>query len=285
MMMNESEEHAFDEILRKLQARNDSQALLELRELAKRVEDPRDKAWLKYNETRFLVEMGNATEARQCLEELKTALALLVASSTPSDGSESDASIGLPMLARHAEIRVTTEEGRVTEALRLIEDFVSSYPRELSLSEFKDLSEEVRTLRGFLLAGMGRWQDAKLFLEGVNPPEPWRAQHCYFLGRCYYEDKEYEHAQFKLLESLTPGLPSSWEGQAHYILGIVEYHLSDVEAARKHFELSMRTTDPKDLDDRIWGWLETTSRALGMYEQAEKYRRMRGDSPREFKPN
>jgi tetratricopeptide (TPR) repeat protein len=285
MTMNENEEHAFDEILRKLQARNDSQALLELRELAKRVEDPWDRAWLKYNETRFFVEMGSATEARRCLEELKKALAFLVAPNTPSDGCELDASIGLPMLARHAEIRVTTEEGRVTEALRLIEDFVSSYPKQLSLSEFKDLSEEVRTLRGFLLAGMGRWQDAKRFLEGVNPPEAWKAQHCYFLGRCYYEDNEYEHAKLKLLESLTPGLPSSWEGQAHYVLGIVEYHLSDAEAARKQFELSLRTTDPKDLDDRIWGWLETTSRAMGLHEEAERYRRMGGDSSRGFKPN
>lgn len=185
-------EAALDEIWRTFAAGNESQALQEIHDLANRVDDPWDKAWLKYQEIRLLVEIHDASEARTCLENLNRMLASIL--SLPSDEYDPDIEIA-PMIVRHAEIRVTIEEGKESQALKLIEDFVSRYPRQLSLPEFKTLADEVTTLRGFLLGSAGRWKEARVFLETVTPPEAWKAQYCHYLGRCYYEDKEYERAR------------------------------------------------------------------------------------------
>src|SRR5258706_2530985 len=283
--MNENDSQVFEEIWRKFEAKNDLQALKELRDLASRIADPWDRAWLNYQEIRFLVDMRNAPEARQRLEDLKRMLASLVNVNSPSDGDELDAPVSLPMLARDAEIRVKTEEGKETEALELIEDFLSRYPKQLSLPEFRALGEEVATLRGLLLGNAGRWKDARRVLEGAIPPEASRSQHSYYLGRSYYEDKEYERARSKLVEALNLGLDTPTEGRAHYVLGLVEYHLSDMKAAKHQFELSLKTADPTYLGNEIWGWLETTCRALGLQTEAENYRRLRTGSPPKSKVN
>jgi tetratricopeptide (TPR) repeat protein len=281
--MNENDSQVFEEIWRKFEAKNDLQALQELRDLARRVNDPWDKAWLDYQEIRFLVDMHNAFQARQRLEDLKNTLTSLVNPST--DKPELDPHITLPMLARHAEIIVTTEEGKEAKALELTEDFLSRYPRQLSLPEFKALAEEVATLRGLLLGNAGRWKDARRVLEDVTPPEASTGHYCFYLGRCYYEDKEYEQARSKLVEALNLGLDTPTEGRVHYVLGLVEYHLSDMKAAKHQFELSLKTADPTYLGNKIWGWLETTSRALGLQTEAENYRRLRTGSPPKSKVN
>ena len=59
---------------------------------------------------------------------------------------------------------------------------------------------------------------------------------------------------------------------------LVEYHLSDMRAAKREFELSVKTADPAYLGEDIWGWLETTSRALGLQAEAENYRKMKANS-------
>jgi tetratricopeptide (TPR) repeat protein len=279
LMTSENEADAFDRIWRKFEANNVSQALQELRELTSRVDDPWDIAWLNCQEIRFLVDMHNTHEARQRLEDLKRKLASLVTFDSPSDSSELDPNVTLPMLARHAEIRVTTEEGREIEALQLIENFVACYPKQLSLPEYRALAEEVAILRGFLLANVGRWEAARAVLEDVAPPQAWKGQYCHYLGRCYYEAKEYERARSKLVEALNLGLDTLTEGRTHYVLGIVEYHLSDIKAAKHQFELSVKTANQAYLGEPIWEWLEATSRALGLQCEAENYRKMRIDSP------
>ena len=102
---------------------------------------------------------------------------------------------------------------------------------------------------------------------------------CYYLGRCYYEFREYKNARGKLVEALDLGLGDAWQGAAHYVLGIVEYHLSDMEASKREFELCVKTADPAYLSKtKIWEWLETTSRALGQYDEAEKYQKIKNSS-------
>lgn len=283
--MNENEDLDLDEALRKFEAKDDSGALQQLRNLASRVGDPWDKAWLKYYEIRMLVDMHNGPEAKHQLDDLQKLLFSLVGSHSTSDGPELDSPVSLPMLARHAEIRVVNEEGRDSEALQLIEDLVSAYPKQLSLPEFKGIAEEIATLRGFLLGSLGRWGNARLFLEGATPPEAWRAQHSHYLGRCYYENKEYDRAKNKLTEAINLGLDTPTEGEAHYVLGLVEFHISDMEAAKQQFELALQKANPTYLGNEIWRWLETTSCALGLQEDAEKYRRMHTDLPCGFKPN
>ncbi len=281
--MTESDAQVFEEICRKFEANNGTEALRELRDLISRIDDPWEGAELNYREIMFLVEMHDVSEARRRLEDLKSTLVSLIGS--PSDSCETGSRFSLPVMASHAEIRVTIEEGKVSEGLRLIEHFVLSYPKQLSLADFRSIVEEITTLRGFLLSGVGRWEDARPFLEDAIPPEGWKAQHCYFLGRCYYENKEYERARSKLLEAFNRGLEASWKGDAHYVLGLVEYHLSDMTAAKREFELSVKTADPAYLGENVWGWLETTSQALGLQVEAENYRRMKADSLPKTKTN
>jgi tetratricopeptide (TPR) repeat protein len=281
--MTENDAQAFEEICRKFAANNNLEALQALRHLTSRIADPWERAELNYREIMFLVEMHNVSEARQRLEDLKRTQVSLIG--PPSDSHEIDSRFRLPVMVNHAEIRVTTEEGKEIEALQLMEDFVSRYPKQLSLAEFRPMTEEIATLRGFLLANAGRWADARPFLEKTSPPEAWRAQHCYYLGRCYYESKEYKRARGELVEALDLGLEGNEEGMAHYVLGIVEYHLSDMNAAKHHFELSLKTADPAYLGETIWEWLEATSRALGLQSEAENYRRLRAGPPPKSKMN
>jgi tetratricopeptide (TPR) repeat protein len=283
--MNENESNTFEELWRKFEAKNDSQALQKLRDLVSRVVDPWDRAWLDYQEIRFLVDMHNSLEARKRLEDLKRTLASLVNVNAPSDVDALDPHVTLPMLARQAEIRVTTEEGKEAEALNLIEDFLSRYPKQLSSPEYNALGEEVATLRGILLGNAGRWKDARRILENANPPKASRGQYRHYLGPCYYEAKEYERARSKLVEALNLGLYIPTEGRAHYVLGLVEYRLSDMRAAKQQFELSLKTADPAYLDGTIWEWLEVTSRALGLQSEAENYRRLRAGPPPKSKMN
>jgi tetratricopeptide (TPR) repeat protein len=283
-MMNEIDAQRFNDVRSKYEDGNYSQALEELRELASEIIDPWDKAELLYNEIIFLVVMRKIPEARQRVSDLNRAIASLI--EVTSDGYEYDLPISLPVMARQAELRVTAAEGKTLEALRILDDLVSRYPKQLSIPEFQTVSQEIKTLRGILLADAGRWEEAGPFLEDAVPPDCWRGTHTYYLGQYYYELKKYERAKEKLLQALNLDLPSSWEGQAHFILGSIEYSLSDLKAAKRHLEECARTADPKYLDmAKVWWGLEVICRNLGLLAEAENYQKLRTGLPPKSKIN
>ncbi len=276
-MLNKNDAQRFNEVRTKYDAGNYAQALQGLRGLASGIVNPWDKAELLYNEIIFLVAMGEIPEARQRVADLNNAVASLTEFS--ADGNEYDMRISLPVMAQHAELRVTTAEEKTIEALRLLEDLVSRYPKQLSLPEFRTVSQEVKTLRGILLADASRWEEARPFLEDANPPENWKRTHSYYLGQCYYELKKYEHAKEKLEEALKLDLTLSWETQAHYILGLINYNLADMKAAKHQFELCAKSADDKYIEmPKLWAWLKATSHALGQVDEAENYDRLMIDS-------
>ena len=134
-------------------------------------------------------------------------------------------------------------------------------------------------LRGILLGDLGRWGEAQAFLASTPARENWHDIHSYYLGRCYYELKNYKCAKEKLTEALDRNLPRSWENQAHYMLGLTEYRLSNVKSAKQQFELCARTADEKYTDiANLWSWLEATSKALGQFDEADNYHRLMIDS-------
>jgi tetratricopeptide (TPR) repeat protein len=282
--MNQTESKRLADIYQKFEAGDFFDALQELRELSTKLDDPWEKAALRCYEALFLAEMGRVPEARQRLEEFKKSLTLL--GESPSDGYQDDGPHNLAAMVRYTEFKVLLAERKQPEALQLLEDLVSGYPKLLSTPGFAAISAEVQTLRGFLLADAGRWKEARAFLENASPPEVWRSVHCYYLGHCYYEFKEYERARKKLTEAIGFGLTGHWQGGAHYVLGLVEYHLSDMGAAKSEFEECVKTAEPKYLGEtKIWDWLEATSRALGLYDEAEKYQQRRIITPPNSKPN
>ena len=206
-MMNEADAQQFNYACARFHAGDYSEALDKLLELATRISDPWDSAELLYNEALFLLEMGRVAEARQRVSDLDKALMLVA--KAPIDGDEFDAPVSLPVMAKHADLKVTIKEGKKLEAVRLIEDLIFSYPKQLALPQFRTMFEEVKTLRGLLLAELCRWDEAKSFLEDATPPEVWRNYHSYYLGWCYYELGDIQNARERLLEAINLGL-STW---------------------------------------------------------------------------
>jgi tetratricopeptide (TPR) repeat protein len=276
--MNPTEVQRFKEAYSRYTSGNYLQALQGFRELANESADRWDIAELHCHEVVCLVEMNaEISAARQRLEDLKKEAALLIES--PSDGYEHDWKTALPVMVQYAEIRVVMGEEKTDEALRLLDGLESRYPKQLSVPEFRLLSQELGLLRGILLSDLGRWEEAqaplesaRAFIESTDIPKIWTRVRNYYLGRCYYELKKYKPAKQQLLEALSHNLSRSWENQAHYTLGLVEYHLSNMKAAKLQFELCARTADEEYTDfANLWAWLETTSKALGQFDEAERY--------------
>lgn len=248
--------------------------LKELRELANNMSSPWDKAEIQSHVVIVLIEMEETPAARLCLEELKKAVGLLIPS--PSDGYEYDLEISLPLSVRYLEIRVAHAEGKTSEALRLLDELVPIYPKQLSIAEFREISQQLHVLRGFLLGDLGRWDEAESYLESASPNEKWKSPHCYYLGRCAFELRNFRKAQEKLTEAIRLD-PSS---KVHYILGITEYRLGDMRAAKRHFEFCAKATDKGNIETaKLWEWLEATSMALRQFGEAENYHRLMLDSP------
>src|SRR5215472_2253592 len=117
-----------------------SEALQELRELANHTSNPWHKAEIQTHEVIVLVDMDEIPAARLCVEELKKAVGVLIAS--PSDGYEYDLEVSLPLEVRYLEIRVAHAEGKTSEALRMLEELVSRYPKQLSIAVFREISQQ-----------------------------------------------------------------------------------------------------------------------------------------------
>jgi tetratricopeptide (TPR) repeat protein len=272
--MDELEKQRLDRAYSSYHAEDYESAVQQLRDLAATTTNPWDKAELLYHEAMFLQEMGKVSDARARVSELNIALESLVGS--PFDGSEFDVPVSLPVMARHADLKVSVKEGTRLKALRQIEDLIARYPRQLSLPQFRAMFEEVKTLRGVLLAELGRWNEARSFLEETAPPEVWRTYYSYYLGLCYYELGNFQRAREQLSEAIELGLTSSWVAKAHFILGLVEYRLSDMKAAKHQFELCVSSPDQRYIEvAEVWRGLEETSKALGLYAEAENYQRLR----------
>jgi tetratricopeptide (TPR) repeat protein len=253
------------------------QALHELQELANHMSSPWDKAEIQTHEVIVLVDVDEITAARQRVDELAKNVRSLI--SQPVDGYEYDLKISLPLEVRYLEVRVAFAERRAHEALKLLDELVSRYPQQLSIPEFHEIYHQLGTLRGFILGDLGRWEEAEPQLESASPPEKWKAPHAYYMGRCYYELGRYNRAKQKLTEAIERGLTSDLEGQVHYMLGLIEYSLTDIRAAKRQFELCARDADESSIEmPKLWSWLERTSAALGHFDEAERYHKLMIDS-------
>lgn len=282
--MNESQTERFNAIYRKLAEGNRAEALRELRELARALDEPWSKTALLYHEALFLLEMARVTEARQSLENFKTALGSIAA--PPLDGYEDDLAHNLAVMGAYTEVRVLLAEHKEERALKVLEDLLLRYPKQLSIPGFREILVQIKIYHGMLLADVDRWKEARSVLEDAFPPEVWRSVVSYYLGHCYYVFHEYERAAAKLRQALDLGLTDHWEGRAHYILGLVEYHLGNPKAAKREFELFLKTAEPEYLSTtKIWEWLEATAEALGLYNEAIEYHEQSLRRPPSSKPN
>jgi tetratricopeptide (TPR) repeat protein len=197
----------------------------------------------------------------------------------PQDTDTNDLAADLAVIARFAEAKLLMTEQNEALALNVLEDLMDRYPKQLSLRKFRELRRETEMHRGMLLARADRWLEAGEFLERAIPPKHFGPRFYYCLGQYYCTIRDYKRAAKNLKESIMKDMPPRWRCRAHYMLGLSEHHLAHVREARKHFQLSVQTADPDYIrKNNIWGWLERTSRALGLDAEAEKYRKIREEA-------
>jgi tetratricopeptide (TPR) repeat protein len=267
--MDEMTRRRFNDLYQRFEAGDREEALRGLHDFAGQIDGPWDRAELLYHGTLWLLELGKLRESRLRLEELKRTLPLL--DETPQEEDHADIPISLRVMSQYAELKILFAEGNDQEALRILERLLSSFPSRPTIPELEEMFDEIQTLHGLLLANCDRWEEARPYLENASPPEAWRGVVAFYLGQCYYTLHDYERAKCKLVEALSQGLARIWEARAHYLLGIVMYHLSDLNAAKHEFQLCVKVGDSEYLGTtRVWEWLEWASQALPQSADADK---------------
>jgi tetratricopeptide (TPR) repeat protein len=173
------------------------------------------------------------------------------------------------------EADICSYEGKLDEALAKFDLLLKKYGQKLKEPELRESYEMTQARRGFILADLGRCEEALPVLEEAEFFEERKAETHFYLGHCHVAGREYAKARGKLIEALRLGLPPRLEYRAHCELGIVHYRLKDYEQAKVEFEKSAETADEEYIRQaQIWKWLESTSRALGLKDQVEHYSKM-----------
>jgi tetratricopeptide (TPR) repeat protein len=146
---------------------------------------------------------------------------------------------------------------------------------KIALEDSGSFQEAFLIRRAFILADLGRWNEALPVLKEIRSPEEYREGVAYYLGHCYLAADDYERAQEKLTEALKlGGLPIWLEYRAHCELGMTYYNLKDYEKAKHELEKAAEQADASYVkQSNIWKWLEMTCRELGLQAEADFYAR------------
>jgi tetratricopeptide (TPR) repeat protein len=164
-------------------------------------------------------------------------------------------------------------ERKDEEALAALSAILKKYRSHIHDESVHTLYNTTRTRYAFLLADLGRYQEARPILESLS--EPKTPQNLFYLGYSYLEKPTYIDAERLLSEALELGLPTHLDYRAHCALGMACYELGDYERARIELERGAEKADAVYLKRaEIWKWLEYTCLSLGLKEDAERYARM-----------
>jgi tetratricopeptide (TPR) repeat protein len=277
--MNSNELSQFDRLYEKFEKGHRESALAELEEFAQLVNDPWERAELGYHKILWLLDLGRLPEAKLALNDFEKSVGRLVP--TPPSDDPTDFSVRLTIEMLSAQIKVAYMDRDNIRALRILNDLMFRYPHSLQASLFDPIFNQMQTYRGLLLANLGRWTEARPFLERPPCPKEWANIVTFYLGQYYYEHGDYRSAKLKLLAALNMTLPPAWEAKAHYLLGIVLHELHDEDGAKTQFEkcVAIGTTEYLSTT-KIWEWLEATSLRLGLPDEAEVYKRRRATESR-----
>lgn len=272
--MDETQTQRFNELYERARSGGGEDAIEGLRQLSQEVENPWDKGFLIFQETLWDVGLGRVAEAKTKLGELQAIISTLPP--PPPDDYRDDLEISLKPMAMYAELSVLFIEERDQVALQIADELLARYPKHLSMPSCGEIYADVQLHRALLLSNFEKWNEARPLLESASGGEKWKSLVAYYLGRCYYELKAYTRAKSQLMEAVNLGLAGVWLARAHYLLGIVQYHLGAMAAAKNEFELSIQAADEQYLaTTKIWEWLTATSKALGLNAEAERHRRKR----------
>jgi tetratricopeptide (TPR) repeat protein len=249
-----------------------SEAHNEFIQLAEDTPDPVEKAWPLIYAANTLQTLGEQEAATVQLNAARTLLERHRPSISARDEKFAAAECFLDF--EDANL-IWLRGGNKEAALDRFDAALKKHRLALEDPRSRTLHEAFQIRRAFILADLGRWQEALPILEGIKSPQEYTEGIAFYLGHCYLAGDEYERAKDKLTEALKFELPTSLEYRAHCDLGMAYYNLKDYAKAKQELEKGVEDADADYIkQSNIWKWLEMTCRALGLQAEAELYVRM-----------
>jgi tetratricopeptide (TPR) repeat protein len=270
-MVNQKLEHAYQ----LMQEGNYEEAVEQFSKVAEVTEDSIDRASILLNLAATLTELARFDEART---QIKRGQSLLLAATRAStDGSDDLKIKDLEVCFEFQEAYICRAEGKYDEALSSLDALLAKYEKVLRLPEMRTNYELIQCRRALLLGDLGRCNEAipmlektKTFKEDVI--DGLRGEISFYLGSCYTNNAEWSKAETELSKSLRIGLRPNLEFRAHYRLGKAYHKLEDYAQAKLELEKCAQTADASYIKEaRLWEWLESTCRHLGLKPEAEHY--------------
>jgi tetratricopeptide (TPR) repeat protein len=161
-------------------------------------------------------------------------------------------------------------EEKQTEALRSFDSIVEKY--DLDDPNFADIRDAVYGERAFLLADLGLCAEALPTLQKLEPSQSENPSVIFYLGFCYFEDKNYSRAREKLEKAISLSLTGNFQFRAHWALGIILCEVTEYKTAISEFEKARSVATPSEVvRGRIFVWLEYCCKQLGLKDKAAEY--------------
>lgn len=245
--------------------------------IAEDTSDEIDKAAVLLNAATTLRALGDFDHARRRLDEIRRLPAL--SDIGPSSVVADERILWIAITVEIEDAEIYRAEGNERVALARLDDLFSRYQHRLLDPHLRDSYQLIQTRRAFLMADLGRWQEALTILESDTFDEP-RELISFYMGHCYVSAHRYVEAERKLAEALRLGLPRHLEYRAHCELAMVYFRLRDYQKAKTEFEKSTETADASYIEQaQIWKRLEATCRMLGLKAEAEHYAKLASGTP------
>jgi tetratricopeptide (TPR) repeat protein len=174
------------------------------------------------------------------------------------------------------------EERNLDEAFRRNTALLSKYAQHLQLTELRFIYEDIQQRRGFELVQLLRFEEAiPIFRECLSfkmQPED-SGEVLTYLGICYSRLKRYEEARDCFLDAFEVGLVNQTHGLVHFQLGIVYYHLGLFRKSKQELQLAeQHPNESKFPLKKLYRWLSSVCRVLGVTAEAEGYARLANPS-------
>ncbi len=238
------------------------EAVRELRKLVESTPDPDERASLVLNQSTCLSILGRFREAREQSDRARQI------SRNPDVWARAD----------FGEACISSSEGKCDEAIRKFDCLLDKYRRILHTPENEDLYRETQIRRGLLLAGVGRFREARTVLEEslvfVDSTGDRDDLLCN-LGRCYFELGYRDRAEETFLGLLKTGPSSAHVVWAHFFLGVIYSREGAHPKALLEFEWCLARAEEGQIPKaNLFLWLAAASRNLGFEDDAKSYEKL-----------
>jgi tetratricopeptide (TPR) repeat protein len=243
-------------------------------QLAEDTANPIERAWPLLYAANTLQTLGQEEAATAQVNAVRE---LLERHRSPSSASDENFIAAEAFLGFSEGHLLWRRGGNEEAALSRFDAVLKKHGRALKDPRAQGLYEGIQIRRAFILANLGRWNEAMPILESIESPKEYEEGIAFYLGHCYLAAYDYNRAEEKLTEALSLGLPSGLGFRAHCELGMASYNLRKYSKAKRELEKGARLADDRYIN-HIWKWLEFTCKALGLKSEAEHYARMQNPS-------